>query len=173
MASSIVGSEDGTALTLKVTSLTPAEYHEGLCAVSALLVPAWSRYVRSTLLVLSGATLGYSIGSAGASLFVIPAFFIAALLAFAFFRGRLVRQSLLASYLRNFPLEITIDRSGLHSLGRSSEVRYGWKWFDGWKDCRSVVVAYSIGSGLFVFPKRELAAQIEALKTLFDANITK
>jgi len=173
MASSIVGSEDGTALTLNVTSLTPAEYHEGLCAVSALPVPAWPRYVQSILIYLSGATLGLYIAFNGVSPFIIPACFVAALVAFAIFRDRLVRRSSLASYLRNFPLEITIDRSGLRSLGGSSEVRYGWTWFDGWKDCKSVVVAYSIGSGLFVFPKRELAAQIEALKTLFDANIAK
>lgn len=173
MASSIVGSEDDTALTLKVTNLTPDEYHEGLCAVSALRFPAWPRYMRSILLYLSGATLGFYIAFNGVSPFIIPACFVAALLAFAIFRDRLVRRSSLASYLRNFPLEITIDRSGLRSLGRSSEVRYGWKWFDGWKECKSVVVVYSIGSGLFVFPKRELAAQIELLKTHFDENIAK
>ena len=173
MASLIAGSEEGAALTLKVISLTPAEYCEGCSAVSALLVPAWSRYVRLVLIALSGATLGYSVGINGASLFVIPACFTLALVAFATIRGRLFRRSLLAAYLRNFPLEITIDRSGLRSLGNSSETKYGWKWFDGWKECKSVVVAYSLGHGLFFFPKRELGAHIELVKKLFDTNIAK
>ena len=173
MASEIAGSEDGATLTLKINRLTSAEYFEGVCAVSALFVPAWSRYVRLVLIVLSGATVGYVIENNGTSLFIIPACFIVAPVVFAAIRGRIARRSLLAAYLRSFPLEITIDRNGLRSRGSSSEGTFDWKWFDGWKECKNVVVAYSKGRGLLFFPKRELAAQIDVVKRLFDTNIAK
>ncbi len=173
MASELAGSEDGAALTLKINSLTPAEYFEGCCAVSALFVPAWSRCVRMVLIAVLCATFGYSIGKNGASLFAISACVVVALVVFTAIRGRIARRSLLAAYLRNFPLEITVDQNGLHSRGSSSEGRYDWKWFDGWKECKNVVVAYSQGHGVLFFPKRELAAQIDVLKKLFDTNIAK
>ena len=158
------------ALTVTIDTLTDAEYRQGCAVVQSRLTRSWIRHLRSILSVLLGAAVGFSL-IVGTSIIVFPVVLFAALVVLSVANAHLVRRSLLASYLRNFPLEITISSDGVRSVGQSSENFYRWMWFDGWRDCSNVVVAYSQGVGMFFFPKRVLGENADVLRTYLSKKI--